>query len=303
MPFHIAPLNRRRFLAGAAALGSSLLLPAHWAEAKDIDPDHWVLFSDPHIAENPAEISRKVNMAEHFRRAVTEVLALEKRPAGLLVNGDCAYNKGLAGDYATFSGLLKPLSAAGIPLHLTLGNHDDRANFRAGLKGEGGAKSLLESKQVSIIEGKRANWFVLDSLDLPMVTPGKLGDEQRAWLAKALDARKEKPAIVAVHHNLEFGTPEKASGLLDTKELFELLYPRKHVKALIYGHTHHWDVRAPGGLNLINLPPVGYVFKDGDPSGWVDMHLTDKGARLELRSMDPKHPAHGEVKELKWRDG
>jgi len=74
---------------------------------------------------------------------------------------------------------------------------------------------------------------------------------------------------------------------------FDLLAPRKQVKALIFGHTHHWDLQQKEGLHLINLPAVSYPFKAGDPAGWVDLHLAEQGATLELRSLDPAHPAHG----------
>ena len=34
------------------------------------------------------------------------------------------------------------------------------------------------------------------------------------------------------------------------------------------------------------------------PSGWVDMHLTDGGATLELRCIDVTHKQHGEKHDL-----
>ena len=40
--------------------------------------------------------------------------------------------------------------------------------------------------------------------------------------------------------------------------------------AYIYGHTHNWKVESDtSGIHLINLPPVSYVFREGEPSGWV----------------------------------
>lgn len=265
----------------------------------DRDPHRWALLSDPHIAADAAFEARGVNMAEHLRRVAAEVAALDRLPAGLLVNGDCAYGVGASGDYATFSGLLKPVSAAGIPMHYTLGNHDERDNFRQSLAA--GARSVVEGKVVSLIETPRANWFLLDSLDKTNMSPGAVGESQRRWLAEALDARKDRPALVMVHHNPVFEGVSKA--LVDTQELYEVLAPRKQVKALIFGHTHHWDLQQKGGLHLVNLPAVAYPFRPTDPSGWVDVHLGEQGATLELRSLDPAHPAHGKKSELKWRAG
>ena len=57
---------------------------------------------------------------------VGEITALPVKPAGVFINGDCAYLKGLPDDYANLAQCVAPLSAAGLPLHVTMGNHDDR---------------------------------------------------------------------------------------------------------------------------------------------------------------------------------
>ena len=302
MPFHVAPHNRRRFLLGTAGFAAGLLLPRS-AGAKDADPDRWALLSDPHTPADPEQVARGNKMAENLRRVAAEVTALDRLPTGVLLNGDCAYGNGVPGEYATFAGLMKPFSAAGIPFHVTLGNHDHRENLRAGMIGAGGGKGPLESKRVGIVAGSRVNWFLLDSLE--SLSVGKLGDEQRKWLADALDARKERPALVMVHHNPALPGPDGkvGGGLTDTQELLDLLTPRKHVKALIFGHTHHWELQQREGLHLINLPAIAYPFRNGDPTGWVDCKLTAQGASLELRALDATHPAHGKVTQLKWREG
>jgi hypothetical protein len=45
------------------------------------------------------------------------------------------------------------------------------------------------------------------------------------------------------------------------------------VKAVIYGHLHHWNVQQKDDIHLIGLPPVACVFVPNDPSGWVSMKL------------------------------
>ncbi|MEI7532830.1 MAG: hypothetical protein WCK57_00540 [Verrucomicrobiae bacterium] len=51
----------------------------------------------------------------------------------------------------------------------------------------------------------------------------------------------------------------------------------------------------------MNLPPTGYAFKAGRPSGWVRCTLAAGGAEFELRSLDANHPEHAQVKKLSWR--
>src|SRR5687767_8109288 len=106
MPFHLAPLTRRQFLIGSAAMGAALLAPP--AGAAETDRSRWALLADTHIAADPLLDARGINMAENLRRVAAEIIALDRRPAGLIVNGDCAFGAGLAGDYVTLGGLLKP---------------------------------------------------------------------------------------------------------------------------------------------------------------------------------------------------
>ena len=302
MPLHLPPLTRRAFLRRSVAAGAGLLtFPALRAAEGNADPDRWALLSDTHIAGERERNSRGINMAEHLGLAVKGVRALSSRPAGVFVNGDCSHTYGLAEDYATFSGLIAPLREAGLPIHLTLGNHDDRDIIRTTLKDSLPAAPPLVSRHVSIVEAARANWFLLDSLDEVNKTPGALGDEQRAWLAKALDAHATKPALVMVHHNPVSTVPGKKTGLTDAEELLALLLPRRHVKALFFGHTHTWRIAEQDGLHLVGLPAVAYPFVPTEVTGWVDLKLAEKGASLDLRAHDTQHAAHGKVTELAWR--
>jgi 3',5'-cyclic AMP phosphodiesterase CpdA len=301
MPIYLPPLSRRHFLRRTVAAAAGLAMaPGLFAAEKPADENFWALFSDPHIAANRAQVQLKVNMADHLERVVREVTALPMRPSGAFVNGDCAYNSGEKADYATFAELLKPLRAANVPVHLTLGNHDNRERFWDALKTEKALKRPLADKQTLMLSTPQVNWFVLDSLEQTLSTPGLLGREQLDWLARTLDANADKPALVMVHHNP--GLTENVPGLKDSFALFEVIRPRKQVKAYLFGHTHVWDVaQDDSGLHLVNLPPIAYVFKEGNPSGWVHATIARDGMKLELRCLDTTHKAHGEVKELKWR--
>lgn len=301
MAFHLSPVSRRRFLGTAAAASLvTLRLPA--AETPRVDPDRWAFLADTHIAADPKQPRNGVVMSDNLQQVLQEILQLDVRPAGAFLNGDCAVTKGEAGDYATLASLLKPLSAGGVPLHMTLGNHDDRANFRAGFEQSLPKQPLLESKHVSVVESRHANFFLLDSLDIVNATPGKLGGEQLGWLAKELDASRDKPAIVFVHHTPEITPPkDKHFGVIDTQAFFDVLLPRKHVKAYVFGHSHNWNTTVHDGLHLVNLPPVAYVFQKGRPNGWVDARLHPDRMTLKLVCLDKAHADHGRTVELRWR--
>ena len=268
--------------------------------APGTDANSWALLSDTHLAADRAQQFRGINMTEHFEAVSRELTALPKRPAGLFLTGDCAFNSGESGDYALLENLLRPIRETRVPVHIALGNHDNRERFWAALQKERTAARPLADRQVSLLKTPHLNWFLLDSLEKTLSTPGLLGPEQLAWLTQSLDRHASKPAIVLVHHNP--GLNGGNLGLKDTLPFLEIIRPRKQVKAYIYGHTHNWKVEQDtSGIHFINLPPVSYVFQDGEPSGWVHATLTDGGMRLELRSIDPAHKAHGEIHDLIWR--
>jgi len=194
--------------------------------------------------------------------------------------------------------LLQPLRK--IPIHLTLGNHDQREHFRDVLVNRKSDPAPVVNKQATMIASPQVNWFQLDSLDQTQATPGELGKAQLDWLAKTLDANPAKPAIIMVHHNP--GMTQNVPGLKDTAAFLDVIRPRKHVKAYFFGHTHFWSVTTDdSGIHFINLPPTSYTFKDGPPSGWVRTTVAADGMKLELRCVDTSHAQHGEVKDLKWR--
>jgi len=301
MPIHVPAISRREFLLRSLAGGAALALGSElFAAAKRTDPNSWALLADTHLAADPGLVARGINMTDHFTRVARELLALPRRPVGVFIAGDCAYDSGQTADYAQVADLLTSIRQAQMPLHLALGNHDNRERFWGTLQEEKAAQRPLAERQVARLSTPRANWFVLDSLEKTLSTPGLLGQDQLDWLAGALDANPAKPALVLLHHNP--GTLANVSGLKDTERLFEIMRPRKQVKAYIFGHTHAWLVNQdPSGIHLINLPPVAYVFREGEPAGWVHATLEGKGMRLELRCVDPAHKAQGQVTKLEWR--
>jgi len=301
MPIHLPTISRREFLRRSLIAGAGLALsPGLLAAARRTDSSSWALLADTHIAADRATVARGINMTGHFDSVSRELLDLPQRPAGVFVLGDCAYSSGEKGDYATMTELLSPLQAGKLPLHLALGNHDQRENFWGALQEKKAARRPVEDKHVALISASHVNWFVLDSLEKTLQTPGLLGQAQFDWLAKTLDANRRKPAVILVHHNP--GTSENITGLKDTQALFEIIRPREQVKAWIFGHTHNWNVvEDASGIHLVNLPPVAYIFREGNPSGWVHATTRRDGLRLELRCVDLKHKSHGQVVDLKWR--
>ena len=301
MPIHLSRIPRRRFLGQAILAGAGLLTGcATLSSCRRRDKETFALFSDIHLDANPEVLQRNVNMARNFEQAAAQVTALPRLPEQLFITGDLAHNSGQSGDYATLSRLTTPLREAGIPIHLALGNHDNRDRFWEAFQSLKSARRPVHDHQVALVRTPKVDWFILDSLETTLSTPGLLGTEQLDWLARSLDADPAKPAIVLIHHNP--GISGTISGLKDSDALLAVIHPRRRVKAYIFGHTHKWSTEQDAqGLHLINLPPVAYPFRDQDPSGWVLATLRPDGMNLALHSLNPSHPAHGKKLDLPWR--
>jgi Icc protein len=313
MSIHIIPITRRRFLhVSARGAVATIAVPSVRAiPGKEIPVDRhrFAFISDTHIMADPAAVARGINMADHLRQVVAEIAAQTARPAGVVVNGDLATDGSppTAGAYRHLAQLLDPLTKRGMPIHLTMGNCDRRSLFAETLTEMLPGTPPVAGRLVNVLQTERANFFLLDSLynTERTVTEGDLGMKQIEWLARALDQHAKKPAIVICHHNVNQleakSVTAQEGGLRDGAALVDVLRPRKHVKAFIFGHTHEWRRWELDGIHFINLPTTAYIFDPDEPRGWVDVRLEKRGMSLMLESLDKTHPKHGKKLVLRWR--
>jgi len=271
--------------------------------APSSDPITLAFLSDPHISGNPEVSAHGVNMTANLKQVVKEVQGLATRPAGVIINGDCAYLKGQPADYANFVQCLEPLISSGQTLHMTMGNHDARDAFYDALKQQQPDQPLVKSRHVSLIETPFANLFLLDSLKQTNVVTGELGQAQLKWLSEALDARPNQPAILIAHHTLQLTPPAAGKawgGIAETAEFLELMHSKKQVKAYVFGHSHRWSHTQDKNLHLVNLPAVAYVFDKTQPNGWTTAQLGPQGIQFQLQALDKNHQKHQEVVNVNW---
>lgn len=268
------------------------------ADAADVDEGLIAILNDTHIgAQQAADAAIPANL----RSTIEWLLALPKRPAAVIINGDLALKDGRRGDYERFAKLIAPLQAAGLPLHLTMGNHDDRAVFYDVMKE---SSSAVESKFVSMVELPGVNLFLLDSLKATMVTQGLLGPAQLDWLVKLLNTHADKPALLFAHHNPRLGGEPLhfPGGLEDSEPLWRALSTRKQVKAYIHGHIHHRNFFEHEGVHILNTPATSYVAdKKTSTTGWTMLRLTPEGAEATTHTHQADHAWNGVKVPLRWR--
>ena len=314
MPIILPPITRRQFIQGSLALGSTAImtsraLAAAESERVEVDQNRVALLADTHISADPNRVypgtkwpgspvkeseHESVNMTNCLVQTAKSVIALNPRPAHLIVNGDCTFGRGSEAEYKQFLKLVEPIRAAGITIHVTIGNHDNRENLWKLIPF---LKKEQMGLQADVIELPHANLILLDSGN------GSLGDKQLNWVAKQLDERADKPALIFSHYNPYNNRGVRPiKGLRDGSSLLKLLAERKHAKAYFYGHTHEWQHDQRDHLHLINQPAVSYYFGKGLAHGWVDMKLTETLADLELHCINRKHTQHGNRREIIFKD-
>jgi 3',5'-cyclic AMP phosphodiesterase CpdA len=291
------PIDRRAFLktTGKALVGAGLaaqMAPAPSA-AESEDSLHFALLSDTHIPADPKNEYRKFFPTENLRMVVSQVV--EARPRGAIIDGDIARLSGQLEDYQAIKQLLEPL-AAQCPIYMALGNHDDRANFHKVFPPEPDLAQNVSGKHVLVFERPFVRLILLDSLLYVNQVAGLLGKNQRTWLDQYLASTDTRPTVLFVHHTLR----DNDGDLLDVDRLFSIVRPYRKVKAIFYGHSHEYNFRQEQGLHLVNLPAVGYNFRDTEPVGWVDAHFSRGGVDLELRAVGGSTEKHGKTVSLSW---
>jgi Icc protein len=287
-------IDRRAFLKTVSLSCAAISLSSLSSPARESAKTFSVaLLSDTHIPAKADEVYRGFNMVNNFKRITPEVV--EMKPELVILNGDAARLEGKAEDYQALSGLLQPINNAA-PVCISMGNHDDRANFATVFKASAGDKQKVTGKNVLVLEHELLRFVVLDSLMYTNKAAGQLGKTQRDWLAKYLPTVKDRPVAIFVHHSLE----DNDGDLVDVDHLFEVLKPNRHVKAIFYGHSHVWSLKERQHVKLINLPAIGYNFRDQDPVGWVEARFNRKGVELTLRAFGGNTAENGKKFDLKW---
>ena len=292
------PIRRREFLKTSFLAGAAVVWHGCRTSPRASSAENEIrlaLLSDTHVAADRerGKDPRGYDPWENLKRVVPDIVS--GSPRGVILNGDAASREGLTADYQEIRTLLEPLSRVA-PIYIGLGNHDHRANFKQIFTSAAGLDASVRNHHVLIIEESFLRFIVLDSLLYVNTSAGLLGEHQRAWLIEYLQTHREKPAILFVHHTLGDGDGD----LLDSNRLFEIIRPHRQVKAIFYGHSHIWNISQQQGVQLINLPALGYNFSEDQPVGWVDARFRRNGVDLTLHAIAGNRAQDGQTSRVLW---
>lgn len=206
--------------------------PAHW-RTQDTDMSKILVMTDLHLTEAGEQIIG-LDPAKRFALCLSHAARAHPDADGLILTGDLAHR----GTHVAYATLKKHLENAPWPVHMTLGNHDNRDVFKsvfpdAPCDPNGFVQTCLDLDDVRLI--------LLDTLDEQAAIrhSGRLCTQRLDWLQSVLSDANDKPCLLLLHHP-PFATGFSgmdAIGLTNAADLRDILKdsPVVHVLA---GHIH-----------------------------------------------------------------
>lgn len=240
--------------------------------------------SDLHLCAKP--LQGTVYTGGFLKKAVASVLAFSPRPDAVVLTGDLV-ERGSIDEYLQLRAALAPLSAV-MPVHLQLGNHDDRAALHA-VFGAPDAAAETEFHQYAVDIGP-ARLVVCDTVE-PGHAWGGLCQARLDWLDRTLAQAPKRPTIVAFHHPpfaTGIGFMDRLGLRTGAQACEQIIARHAQVERVICGHVHRALTTQFGGKIAMTAPsvahqipvaldpeaPEAFVF---EPPGWL-LHRWDGSA-------------------------
>lgn len=217
-------------------------------------PFHFLHLSDLHVQPPGTLLRGGLDAAAPLAQAM-EVIARRHGPGGsappvafAALTGDLTRD----GEPEAYGHLRQALRALPCPTHLMLGNHDDRAAFRAAfpeapVDGAGFVQQAVDTPAGLCL--------MLDTLEQGK-PEGRLCAARLRWLAEALSGGGDGPVMLFLHHPpMPVGIASMDSiALLDADALWEVLAPhRARIRHMFHGHLHRPIAGSWRGIPLSSL--------------------------------------------------
>ena len=204
-----------------------------------------LVLTDTHVS-NPGSLVKGKDSAALLLRTLDKAAHEHPDAECAVIAGDLVHWGG-PGEYAAFRDCLNDRPW---PIHLMLGNHDNRQKFVEAFPDHPRMDTGHIQQVVDV-----GDWrlILLDSHDETFTAPfhsGLLCDARMAWLRKQLDLSADKHLVVFVHHPpiRTFFDGMDEIGLRNASELMKLLKSYQNVHQVIAGHIHRTISGVASGL-------------------------------------------------------
>ena len=228
-----------------------------------------LIFTDIHFVSEGAHIIGLDPIAR-FTQGLDHALAHHPDAARIIITGDLAHH----GHPEEYTRLRAALADCPIPVSLTIGNHDSRADFRQAFPDVPvDANGFVQC----VIDQNGHRLILLDTVDEAADIPhsGFLCDARLPWLEDTLNAAPDTPTLIFMHHPpilTGFAAMDRID-LRNRAELTDRLRAHPQIRQIIAGHVHRTVFGAAGGI------PVA-LFKS--PCHQMPMMLTGNDEHLSV---------------------
>lgn len=208
-------------------------------------PDHFLLhLSDTHLLAGDKRLYGSVDSAARLAQLFAEVEASDGRPDAIILTGDLA-DHGEPDAYDRLREIVEPAAERlGAQVIWVMGNHDDRASFRANLLDELPTTNPID--HVYNIGGLRI--ITLDTT-VPGHHHGEVSGQQLEWLANQLSVPAPDGTILAMHHPPVPSMLDLAVAVeLRDQASLALVLRGTDVRSIIAGHLHYSSMATFAGI-------------------------------------------------------
>lgn len=233
-------------------------------------PLRFLQITDTHLFADENQKFNGITTFKSLKSIINHVKRLFPQPDFLLFTGDIA-EKGEEEAYLLFDGLIKDLP---MPSYWLPGNHDNPILM----------EKLVES--LHVLADKYFSFDGINFITLNSVITGEshglLSSEELVFLEEYLDNNKDKPCIVAVHHNpIATGTSWSDEMMLQNHEEFiNLIGKHNHVSAVLFGHIHHIIEKKIGKTWYLSTPSTAFNVKLGKGIEEFELDMRPIGYRI-----------------------
>lgn len=190
----------------------------------------FIVLSDLHLGA-PGVPVNGLDTGARLAEAVQVIGHDHADAAFVLLAGDLA-DRGEVAAYRHLQDLLAPLE---MPVHITLGNHDDREAF---LSVFGPDRDDPQGRVSQVIDAGGYRIVLLDTTE-PGLVGGRLCEGRLHWLADRLAEAEDRPVIVVQHHHANpLFLPVDEIILENAADYLQALHRHPDVRQVIAGHVH-----------------------------------------------------------------
>ena len=190
----------------------------------------FVVLSDLHLGPPGAPVNG-LDTGTRLGEAVEVITRDHADAAFVLLAGDLADR----GEVAAYHHLRDRIARLPMPVHITLGNHDDRVAF---LSVFGTDLDDPQGRVSQVIDAGGHRIVLLDTTE-PGLVGGRLCQGRLDWLDARLTEARTRPVIVVQHHHANpLSLPVDEIILQNADDYVAVLQRHPEVRQVIAGHVH-----------------------------------------------------------------